>query len=54
LLNGIGAAALYTTGTVFIDENLSQKGAPMAIGYFEGTSVLGPAIGFLGGGALLR
>lgn len=53
LLNGIGAAALYTTGTVFIDENLSQKGAPMAIGYFEGTSVLGPAIGFLGGGALL-
>jgi len=53
-LNGVGAAALWTIGTVMIDENLSQKGAPMAIGYFEGTGVLGPAVGFLGGGALLN
>lgn len=53
-LNGVGAAALWTIGTVYIDENLSQKGAPMAIGYFEGTGVLGPAVGFLGGGALLN
>ena len=54
VLNGIGAAALWTIGTVYIDENLSQKGAPMAIGYFEGTGVLGPAVGFLGGGAILN
>lgn len=52
-LNGIGAAALWTLGTVYIDENLGQKGAPIAIGIFEGTGVLGPAVGFLLGGGLL-
>ena len=52
-LNGIGAQALWTLGAVYIDENMSQSGAPMALGLFEGMGVLGPAIGFLLGGAFL-
>ena len=52
-LNGIGAQALWTLGAVYIDENFSQSGAPMALGLFEGMGVLGPAVGFLLGGAFL-
>ena len=54
-LNGIGAAAVRSLGTVYIDENLSQKGSPMALGYFQTMGqALGPAVGFIGGGALLK
>ena len=54
-LNGIGAAAIRTLGTVYIDENLSQKGSPMALGYFQAMGqALGPALGFIGGGGLLK
>ena len=52
-LNGIGAQALWTLGAVYIDENFSQSGAPMALGLFEGMGVLGPAVGFLLGGVFL-
>ena len=54
-LNGIGASAVRTLGTVYIDENLSQKGSPMALGFFQTTGQsFGPAVGFIGGGALLK
>jgi len=55
IFNGVGAAAIRTLGTVFIDENLSEKGTPMALGYFQAAGqTFGPAVGFIGGGALLK
>ena len=54
-LNGIGAASIRSIGSVYIDENLSQTGAPIAIGYFMAMGqAVGPAFGFIAGGALLE
>ena len=53
-LNGIGSSAIQTLGTVYIDENLSEKGTPMAMAYFQTAGyAFGPAFGYIGGGALL-
>ena len=41
-------------GTVYIDENLSQKAAPLSLGLLAGSGVFGPAVGFLLAGALLN
>ena len=35
VINAIGSQALVTVGVCYIDENLSQKGAPWAIGCFH-------------------
>ena len=40
-------------GCVYIDENMSAKGAPIALGTYEGMGILGPAFGFVIGGAFL-
>ena len=53
-LNGIGGQALGALGTVYIDENLSQKAAPLSLGLLAGSGVFGPAVGFLLAGALLN
>ena len=45
---------MWGLGAVLIDENLSREGAPMAIGFFEASAVLGPAVGFLLGGGFLN
>lgn len=45
LLHGIGAAALITLGTTLVDESVSKKTAPIYIGIFEASFVLGPALG---------
>ncbi len=45
LLHGVGAAALVTLGTTLMDESVSKASAPMYIGLFESTFILGPALG---------
>ncbi|XP_072029799.1 solute carrier organic anion transporter family member 4A1-like isoform X2 [Amphiura filiformis] len=52
-LHGLGAAPLYTLGITYIDENVKPKMTSLYIGIFNGASLLGPAIGYLLGGALL-
>ncbi len=46
LLHGVGAAALVTLGTTLMDESVSKASAPMYIGLFEATFILGPALGY--------
>ncbi|XP_022104541.1 solute carrier organic anion transporter family member 4A1-like [Acanthaster planci] len=52
-LHGLGAAPLYTLGVTYIDENVKPKMTSLYIGIFNAASLLGPAIGYLLGGALL-
>ncbi|XP_038052230.1 solute carrier organic anion transporter family member 4A1-like [Patiria miniata] len=52
-LHGLGAAPLYTLGVTYIDENVQPKMTSLYIGIFNAASLLGPAIGYLLGGALL-
>lgn len=54
ILHGLGAQALVTMAYTYLDANLSQRGTPRAIGFFQACMVLGPAIGFVSGGALLK
>lgn len=52
-LIGIGAAALYTLGTSYLDDIVHPKYVSIHLGVFYACSVIGPAIGFgLGGGFL--
>ena len=45
MLHGVGAAALITLGTTLMDESVRRPEAPMYIGIFEASFVLGPALG---------
>lgn len=54
ILHGVGAAALVTLGTTLLDESVTKKSAPMYIGIFEASFVLGPALGYVVGGRLLN
>ena len=45
LLFGIGGSALITLGTTLLDESVAQKVAPVYIGIFNASFVLGPALG---------
>jgi organic anion transporter 4A len=45
LLHGMGASALITLGTTLLDESVKEKMAPVFIGIFESSFVLGPALG---------
>lgn len=54
LLNGFGAAPLYTLGITYIDENVSQKASPVYLGIYMAFSVVGPALGFVLGGMFLK
>ena len=45
ILHGIGAVALITLGVNLMDESVSKSAAPMYIGIFEASFVLGPALG---------
>ncbi len=54
LLHGVGASALVTLGTTLMDESVSKAAAPMYIGLFESTFILGPALGYVVGGRLLN
>ena len=45
ILHGIGASALISLGVTYLDESVNKKDAPVFIGIFEASFVLGPAIG---------
>ena len=53
ILIGIGAAPLFTVGTSYIDDIICPKHAPIWLGIFYTTAIVGPAVGFGLGGAFL-
>ncbi|XP_052791203.1 solute carrier organic anion transporter family member 4A1-like [Mya arenaria] len=53
LLHGAGAAPLYTLGVTYLDENLPLRSSSFYIGIFYALAIVGPAIGYLAGGAFL-
>ncbi|KAF4518204.1 hypothetical protein B566_EDAN005929 [Ephemera danica] len=54
LLHGAGAAPLFTLGVTYIDENVSKKMSSVYLGVYYTMAILGPAVGFVMGGQLLR
>ncbi|KAM9065968.1 solute carrier organic anion transporter family member 4A1 [Sarcophilus harrisii] len=53
-LHGIGATPLYTLGVTYLDENVKSNYSPVYIAIFYTAAILGPAAGYLTGGALLN
>lgn len=53
LLHGVGATPLYTLGVTYLDENVKSSYSPIYIAIFY-TAILGPAAGYLIGGAMLN
>ncbi|XP_044517096.1 solute carrier organic anion transporter family member 4A1 [Gracilinanus agilis] len=53
-LHGIGATPLYTLGVTYLDENVKSNYSPVYIAIFYTAAILGPAAGYLIGGALLN
>ncbi|XP_055964108.1 solute carrier organic anion transporter family member 4A1 [Sorex fumeus] len=54
LLHGVGAAPLYTLGVTYLDENVKPSQAPVYMAAVYSAAILGPAAGYLIGGALLK
>ncbi|XP_054719355.1 LOW QUALITY PROTEIN: solute carrier organic anion transporter family member 4A1-like [Uloborus diversus] len=54
LLHGAGAVPLYTLGCTFIDDNVSTKMSSVYLGIFYTMAIIGPALGYLMGGQLLK
>ena len=54
ILHGVGSAPLWTIGVTYLDDNLPSSTSPLYVGIFYAFAVIGPAIGFLGGGQLLQ
>nr|XP_022311407.1 solute carrier organic anion transporter family member 4A1-like isoform X2 [Crassostrea virginica] len=54
LLHGAGASPLYTLGVTYLDENLPVRSSSMYIGIYYAFAIVGPAIGYLAGGAFLN
>ncbi|XP_051046816.1 solute carrier organic anion transporter family member 4C1 [Phodopus roborovskii] len=54
LLLGTGGTPLYTLGTAFIDDSVPTHKSSLYIGIGYSMSILGPAIGYVLGGQLLR
>ncbi|XP_025326414.2 solute carrier organic anion transporter family member 4A1 isoform X3 [Canis lupus dingo] len=53
-LHGVGATPLYTLGVTYLDENVKSSYSPVYIATFYTAAILGPAAGYLIGGALLN
>ncbi|XP_019609000.2 solute carrier organic anion transporter family member 4A1 [Rhinolophus sinicus] len=53
-LHGVGATPLYTLGVTYLDENVKSSCSPVYIAIFYTAAILGPAAGYLIGGALLN
>ncbi|KAK3594365.1 hypothetical protein CHS0354_014072 [Potamilus streckersoni] len=53
LLHGAGAAPLYTLGVTYLDDNLPLRSSAFYVGIFYALAIVGPAIGYLAGGAFL-
>ncbi|NWT71103.1 SO4C1 protein, partial [Prunella himalayana] len=54
LLLGVGGTPLYTLGTAFIDDSVPKHKSSLYIGVGYAMSLLGPAIGYVLGGQLLK
>ncbi|XP_063278855.1 solute carrier organic anion transporter family member 4C1 [Prinia subflava] len=54
LLLGVGGTPLYTLGTAFIDDSVPKHMSSLYIGIGYAMSLLGPAIGYVLGGQLLK
>ncbi|KAM7023516.1 solute carrier organic anion transporter family member 4C1 [Acridotheres tristis] len=54
LLLGVGGTPLYTLGTAFIDDSVPKHKASLYIGIGYAMSLLGPAVGYILGGQLLK
>ncbi|KAG8513312.1 Solute carrier organic anion transporter family member 4A1 [Galemys pyrenaicus] len=53
LLQGAGATPLYTLGVTYLDESVQPSRSPVFMAAFYTAAILGPAAGYLVGGALL-
>lgn len=54
LLHGAGAAPFYTLGVTYLDENVSKKMSSVYLGIYYTMAVIGPAMGYVVGGELLK
>lgn len=54
LVQGAGAAPFYTLGVTYLDENVSKKMSSVYLGIYYTTAVIGPALGYVIGGELLK
>ncbi|CAL4059519.1 unnamed protein product [Meganyctiphanes norvegica] len=53
-LIGMGTAVTYTVGASYLDDNISKNDAPIYFGVTLAVRILGPLIGFVTAGRLLR
>ncbi|WKX99988.1 hypothetical protein Q1695_014678 [Nippostrongylus brasiliensis] len=53
-LHGVGSTPLFSIGTTFIDENVSQKASPVYLAVHAVLTSFGPVIGVFVGGFLLN
>ncbi|KHJ93025.1 sodium-independent organic anion transporter [Oesophagostomum dentatum] len=53
-LHGVGSTPLFSIGTTFIDENVSQKASPVYLAIHAVLTSFGPVIGVFVGGFLLN
>ncbi|XP_078038214.1 organic anion transporting polypeptide 26F isoform X4 [Augochlora pura] len=54
LLHGAGSAPFYTLGVTYLDENVSKKMSSVYLGIFYTMAIIGPAMGYVVGGELLK
>lgn len=54
LLMGAGTTPVFTLGPAYIDENVHPKSSPVYLAVFFALTLLGPGLGFIGGGSLLN
>lgn len=54
LLHGAGSAPFYTLGVTYVDENVSKKMSSVYLGIYYTMAIIGPAIGYVVGGELLK
>ncbi|XP_034951398.1 solute carrier organic anion transporter family member 4A1 isoform X2 [Chelonus insularis] len=54
LLHGAGASPFYTLGVTYLDENVSKKMSSVYLGIYYTMAVIGPALGYVVGGELLK
>jgi len=53
-ISGIGTSFFYSFGVPYIDDNVSKNNSPMALSLVMAGRIVGPALGYVLGGATLR